>query len=69
MWAVFADDYDAGDFCRGLIFAKDGANMLHEIAQSFVDEAELAAYNIERKKQLAKQAADKAKAGKVKQKP
>lgn len=54
MWAVFADDYDAGDFCRGLIFAKDGANMLHEIAQSFVDEAELAAYNIERKKQQAK---------------
>ena len=51
MWAVCSEEYDEGDFCRGLIFAKDGANMLHEIAQSFVDEAELEAYNIEKKKQ------------------
>jgi hypothetical protein len=38
MMAVFATDYDAGDFCRGLIFGRDGAGMLYEIAQSFVDD-------------------------------
>jgi len=69
MTSVFSLNYDAGDFCRGLIFAKDGANMLHEIALSFVEEAELEAYNIEKKKQQAKTATDKAKAGKGARKP
>ncbi len=61
MTAVFAADYDAGDFCRGLIFAKDGSSMLYEIAQSFVDDVEREAYNIEKKKAQAKAATDKAK--------
>jgi len=29
---IFDKAYDAGDFCRGLIFGKDGAKMLYEIA-------------------------------------
>jgi len=29
---IFDEAYDAGDFCRGLIFGKDGAKMLYEIA-------------------------------------
>ena len=64
MTAVFAEEYDAGDFCRGLIFAKDGASMLYEIAQSFVDDAEREAYNIAKKKAQAKAATDKAKTSK-----
>lgn len=40
MMGVFARDYDAGDFCKGLIFGKDGSAMLYNIALTFVDEAE-----------------------------
>lgn len=61
MTAVFSAEYDAGDFCRGLIFAKDGASMLYEIAQSFVDDSEKEEYNIQKKKAQAKAATDKAK--------
>ena len=40
MMGVFHSEYDGGDFCKGLIFGRDGSNMLYEIAQSFVDENE-----------------------------
>ena len=29
---VFDPSYDGGDFCKGLIFGKDGAAMLFQIA-------------------------------------
>jgi hypothetical protein len=29
MTAVFSDTYDGGDFCKGLIFGRDGVNMLY----------------------------------------
>ena len=33
--AILSGNYDGGDFCSGLIFGKDGANMLTEIALTF----------------------------------
>lgn len=38
MMNVFQGDYDAGDFCKGLIFGKDGSAMLYNIALKFVEE-------------------------------
>ena len=32
MTSVFTETYDGGDFCKGLIFGRDGANMLYEVA-------------------------------------
>lgn len=32
MMGVFNQEYDGGDFCKGLVFGRDGANMLYEIA-------------------------------------
>ena len=40
MMGVFAGDYDAGDFCKGLIFGKDGSQMLYNIAMQFVEQEE-----------------------------
>jgi hypothetical protein len=40
MMGVFAGDYDAGDFCRGLVFGKDGSAMLYGIAMRFVEQEE-----------------------------
>ena len=38
MVGVFSGDYDAGDFCKGLLFGKDGSQMLYNIALAFVDD-------------------------------
>ena len=35
LYAVFAGDYEGGEFCEGLIFGKGGAKMLTELALSF----------------------------------
>ena len=40
MMGVFDSAYDGGDFCTGLIFGIDGANMLFDVAESLVDSAE-----------------------------
>ena len=37
---VFNSDYDGGDFCKALIFGRDGANMLFEVASTFVESEE-----------------------------
>ncbi len=50
MMGVFNQEYDGGDFCKGLVFGRDGANMLYEIAQSFVDEEERISYEKDKKK-------------------
>ena len=34
--SVFLGDYDGGDFCSGLIFGKDGAVMMLQIAETFI---------------------------------
>lgn len=36
--AVFSPNYEAGDFCKGLYFGKDGAQMLTKVAHSMVAE-------------------------------
>ena len=50
MTGVFKDSYDGGDFCKGLIFGRDGGNMLYEIAMSMVDSDEVKIYETEKKK-------------------
>lgn len=50
MTGVFSVAYDGGDFCKGLIFGRDGANMLYEIAQSMVESDEVKSYETEKKK-------------------
>ena len=63
MMGVFHSDYDGGDFCKGLIFGRDGSNMLYEIAQSFVDENEKQLYEIEKKRSNQSKNVEKAKSG------
>jgi len=36
--AVFGGEYDGGDFCSGLIFGRDGAKMLTDLALAVSDE-------------------------------
>ena len=61
MVGVFADEYEGGDFCKGLIFGRDGASMLFEIAQTFVDEDERHQYQVDKKRSESKKAVDKVK--------
>ena len=35
--SVFMGEYDGGEFCSGLIFGKDGAKMMLQIAQVFIN--------------------------------
>lgn len=37
---VFNHEYDGGDFCKGLIFGRDGANMLYQVAGTLVSDEE-----------------------------
>lgn len=32
LMTVFNEDYDGGDFCSGLVFGKNGAEMLTQVA-------------------------------------
>lgn len=36
LMTLFKGDYDNGDFCSGLVFGKDGSNMLIQLATQFV---------------------------------
>jgi len=38
MVGVFSGDYDAGDFCKGLLFGKDGSQLLYNIALALADD-------------------------------
>ena len=56
MMGVFNADYDGGDFCKGLIFGRDGSNMLYEVAQTFVDDADKREYESQKKKNTTNKA-------------
>jgi hypothetical protein len=40
MTALFVGGYDGGDFCSGLVFGKDGAKMLMDVALRFAVDGE-----------------------------
>ncbi len=61
MTGVFKNSYDGGDFCKGLIFGRDGANMLYEIAMSMVESDEVKVYETEKKKAGSRKEIEKTK--------
>ena len=38
MQGLFGENYDGGDFCKGIIFGKDGVELLFNISQSFIED-------------------------------
>uniref|UniRef100_A0A7S3VZ98 Uncharacterized protein n=1 Tax=Strombidinopsis acuminata TaxID=141414 RepID=A0A7S3VZ98_9SPIT len=40
LMAVFQGNYDGGDFCSGLIFGKEGTNMLFKLAYQMTEDKE-----------------------------